>query len=390
MHGSSGDLLLELGVIIFALGTLSRVANRFAISPIPFYLLIGLFFGKGGIHPLVNSEDFISTAAEIGVILLLLLLGLEYSANELAHNLTVNAAGGVADFALNFTPGFVAGLLLGWEPITAAVLGGVTYVSSSGVIAKTLSDLGRLGNKETPTILSLLVIEDLAMAVYLPIVSGLLMGGGLRHTALLVVVALATVVTILLCALRFGGAISRLINTNNSEVLLLTTMGLALLVAGFADRLHVSAGVGAFLVGIALSGQVAHGAQELLTPLRDLFAAVFFVFFGLSTDLSEIPSVLHIALGLAVVTAITKIFTGKFAARRAGVGKRGQLRAGLALVARGEFSIVIAGLALTQGPESDLGPIAATYVLLLAVAGPMLARIDRKPKNKVIPQAPTA
>jgi CPA2 family monovalent cation:H+ antiporter-2 len=136
----------------------------------------------------------------------------------------------------------------------------------------------------------------------------------------------------------------------------------------------VSAAVGAFLVGIALSGEVAEGAHSLLLPLRDLFAAVFFVFFGLHTDPASIPPVLLPALALAVVTACTKIATGYWAARRAKISVKGRWRAGGALVARGEFSIVIAGLAVTAGIEPRLGPLATAYVLILVIVGPLTAR----------------
>jgi len=143
----------------------------------------------------------------------------------------------------------------------------------------------------------------------------------------------------------------------------------------------VSAAVGAFLVGIALSGPAAHGARALLSPLRDLFAAVFFVFFGLQTDPHQLPPVALVAAALALVTTLTKLAGGWWAARRAGIATPGRLRAGTALVARGEFSIVIAGLAVAAGLHPRLGPLAATYVLLLAVAGPVLARLaDPSPR----------
>ena len=171
------------------------------------------------------------------------------------------------------------------------VLGGVTYVTSSGIVAKVLGDLNRLGNRETPVILTILVVEDLAMAAYLPLVTGLLVGGGLLASALPVGVALATVALVLLVAVRYGETLSRLVFTPNDEVLLLVILGLTLVVAGVAQQLQVSAAVGAFLVGIALSGRAAEAAHDLLTPLRDLFAAVFFVFFGLQTDPRSIPPV---------------------------------------------------------------------------------------------------
>jgi CPA2 family monovalent cation:H+ antiporter-2 len=368
------SLLIELGGVILALGILGRFAGRLGISAIPLYLVAGLAFGEGGILPLATSGEFIDVGAEIGVILLLLLLGLEYSAAELVGNLQAQARGGALDLLLNGTPGFVLGLLLGWSPVAALAMGGVTYASSSGIVAKVLSDLGRLGNRETPVVLSLLVLEDLVMALYLPILTALLAGLGLLRGVISVSIALATVGVVLVVALTFGEKISDVMFDENDEVLLLRVLGLALLVAGVAAQLQVSAAVGAFLVGIALSGEVAETARAVLTPLRDLFAAVFFVFFGLHTDPSAIPPVALIAVGLGLVSIGTKVATGWWAARRAGIQTVGRFRAGGALVPRGEFNIVIAGLAVSAGVEPDIGPLAAAYVMFLAVLGPLLAR----------------
>ncbi|RKN45734.1 cation:proton antiporter [Streptomyces hoynatensis] len=371
MHDTT-TMLIELGTIVFGLGLVGRLAGRLGLSPIPLYLLIGLAFGQGGLVPLSTTEDFIEVGAEIGVILLLLMLGLEYTANELVDSLRTQYPSGIVDLVLNATPGAVAALLLGWGPVGALALAGVTYISSSGVIAKILTELNRLGNRETPVILGVLVIEDLTMAVYLPVLSTVLAGVGLASGSLTLAIALGTAGVALYVALRHGRVISKAVSSDNPEMLLLVVLGLTLLVAGVAQRLQVSAAVGAFLVGIALSGEVAHHTRRLFTPLRDLFAAVFFVFFGLSTDPSEIPPVLLPALLLALVTALTKITTGWYAARRAGIGPRGRFRAGGALVARGEFSIVIAGLAAATEPR--IAPVATAYVLILVVVGPFATR----------------
>ncbi|MEV7246589.1 cation:proton antiporter [Streptomyces sp. NPDC093248] len=373
MH-SSAVFLIEFGAIILGLGLLGRLAARLSFSPIPLYLLAGLAFGEGGLLPLGASEEFVAIGAEIGVVLLLLMLGLEYTASDLVSNLRTQYPAGIVDATLNALPGAVMALLLGWGPIAAVVLAGITWISSSGVIAKVLGDLGRIGNRETPVILSILVLEDLSMAVYLPVVTALLAGTGLAAGSVTLAVALGVAGLVLLLAVRFGRHISRFVSSDDPEKLLLVVLGLTLLVAGVAQQLQVSAAVGAFLVGIALSGEVAEGAHNLLAPLRDLFAAVFFVFFGLHTDPASIPPVLLPALALAVVTTLTKIATGYWAARRAGVSTKGRWRAGGTLVARGEFSIVIAGLAVTAGIDSDLGPLATAYVLILVVLGPLTAR----------------
>ncbi|NED73066.1 cation:proton antiporter [Streptomyces sp. SID9944] len=387
MHDMTA-LLIELGAIILGLGLLGRLAGRVGFSPIPLYLLAGLAFGQGGIIPLRASESFVATGAEIGVILLLLLLGLEYSASELVTSLKTQYPSGAVDFALNAVPGAVAALLLGWGPIAAVALAGVTWISSSGVIAKVLGDLGRLGNRETPVLLGVLVMEDLAMAVYLPILTALLAGFSLAGSSLTLLISLGTVAAVLFVALRYGHHISRAVSSDNAELLLLVVLGLTLLVAGVAQQLQVSAAVGAFLVGIALSGEVAEGASSLLTPLRDLFAAVFFVFFGLSTNPANMPPVLLPAFLLALVTAGTKIATGWYAARRAGIRRAGRWRAGGALVARGEFSIVIAGLAVGTGPR--IGPLATAYVLILVVMGPLTARWTEPLVRRLTRPAPKA
>lgn len=369
-------LFLELGGVILGLAVLGRLASRVGLSPIPLYLMGGLAFGKGGVLPLVTAEEFIKPAAEIGVVLLLFTLGLEYNARELFSSLRASRAAGALDFGLNFTPGFVIALVLGWSPLAAVILGGATYVSSSGIAAKIISDFGRLGNRETPTILSVLVLEDLAMAAYLPIVAALLVGGGFSSTVISLVIALTAVAVALYVSVRFGERLSAALFSRNDEVLLLSLLGLTLVIAGIADRLLVSAAVGAFLVGLAVSGQAAERARDLFHPLKDLFAAAFFVFFGLQVNPATIPPVFAVALVLALVTSATKITTGWVGAARAGVKPKGCLRAGMTLVPRGEFSIVIANLGVAAGLEPALGPTAATYVLITAVLGPLLARLS--------------
>jgi CPA2 family monovalent cation:H+ antiporter-2 len=348
------------------------------VSPIPLYLIAGVLFGEGGLVQPDFSHDFIELGAEIGVILLLLTLGLEYTAQELRTALRTGLGAGVMDLLLNATPGALAALALGFGAKETLLLAGITYVSSSGIVAKLLNDLDRLGNRETPTILSILVMEDLAMAAYLPIAGAVLAGATIGRAALGTSIALAVVVAVLFVALRYGRFISKALSARSDEAMLLGVLGVTLLVAGVAQQLQVSAAVGAFLVGIALSGVVQERATALILPLRDLFAAVFFLFFGLQIDPSELRSSVLPALLLAVITAATKIATGVLAARAAGVGPRGQVRAGTMLTVRGEFSIVIAGLGTAAALDPELGGVAAAYVLALATAGPILTRLAER------------
>jgi len=376
--GSSDAALafVEIGALVLGLALLSRVAGRFGISAIPLYLLAGLSLGEGGFVQLDVSLEFFEIAAEIGVLLLLFALGLEYSEGELRSGLRSGLASGVVDMLLNATPGVAYGLLMGWDPLAAVLLGGVTWITSSGVVSKVLSDLGRLGFRETPAVLNLLVIEDLAMAVYLPVVAALIVGGSTTTMATSVLIALVAVAVILLAALRYGRRLSDLVVGGSDEALLLTVFGITLLVAGVAQQVQVSGAVGAFLVGLALSGQAEARASTLISPLRDLFAATFFLFFAFQINPADLLGAAVPALLLALVTAMTKVATGWYAAGRVGAGPKGRLRAGTVLIARGEFSIVIAALGsgLADGP--DLTALAAGYVLITAVIGPLAAKFS--------------
>jgi CPA2 family monovalent cation:H+ antiporter-2 len=376
---------IEIGAIALGLGLLSRLAARLGITAVPLYLVAGLAFGEGGLLEVDVSGDFISLAAEIGVLLLLFTLGLEYSESELRSGLRTGLAPGTVDMVLNAGPGVAIGLLLGWEPLAAILLGGVTWVSSSGIISKVLADLGRLGNRETPAVLNLLVIEDLAMAVYLPVTAALIVGDSLQGTVTSVAIALVVVAAILAAALRYGRTLSSLLDSDSDESLILAVFGLTLLVAGGAQSFDVSGAIGAFLVGIAISGRAEERTMELVSPLRDLFAATFFVFFSFQIDPRDLIDVALPALGLAVLTAAGKMATGWFAAKRLGVGEQGRLRAGTVLIARGEFSIVIAALGAGLADGTSLGALAAAYVLITAIAGPVATRFAsslRVPKRR--------
>jgi CPA2 family monovalent cation:H+ antiporter-2 len=376
---------IEIGAVALVLAVLARLAARAGFTAIPLYLIAGLFVGTGGVFPLDVSRDFIALVADIGVLLLLLTLGLEYSADELRHGMRSGALGGAADAVANFLPGFAAGLLLGMPTAAAVLLGGVTWVSSSGIVAKVLGDLDRLANRETPTILNLLVIEDLAMAVFLPVAAALVVGRSFGDTALTITVALAAVGTILTLALRLGDHLSALLHRGGDEPLLLAVFGLTLVVGGLAQRLEVSAAIGAFLVGLALSGPVQQRAGALIAPLRDLFAAVFFVFFSFQIDPAELFDSIVPALLLAVVGIATKLGTGWFAAGRSGVGRAGRLRAGATLVARGEFSIVVASLGAGLADGDRLGAVAAGFVLVTAIVGPLAARAVERVGTERVP-----
>jgi CPA2 family monovalent cation:H+ antiporter-2 len=367
--GDVSGVFIEFGAAVIGLAILARLANRFGVPTIPLYLLGGLAFGNGGLVPIQFSAVQIHFGAEVGVALLLFMLGLESAPEELAGTLRAGLPAGVLDMALNAVPGLAAGLLLGWGWVAALLLAGVTYVTSSGIVARLLDELGWRGNPETPAVLSVLVLEDLAMAVFLPLAAVALVGRGWVEGLVGALIATGAVAATLVLVTRYGQVLGARLASASDETIVLFTFGFVLLVAGLAQRLQVSAAIGAFLAGLAVSGPVVKRVHRLIGPLRDLFAALFFLFFGLEIDPSSLPPVLGPAAALAAVSAVTKVVTGWFAARRAGVDRIGRRRAALVLVPHGEFSVVIAGLALGHDLDPRLGPFVAAYVLILALLG---------------------
>lgn len=376
----SAVAFIEIGAVVLALSVLARLAAKVHVSPIPLYLVAGLIVGVGGIVPLDVSADFIGLAGDIGVLLLLLALGLEYSGAQLRAGLKTGGPVGLLDIAVCFTPGFIVALVLGWDIKAALLLGGATWISSSGVASKVLADLGNMRSKETPAILNVLVLEDLAVAVYLPIIGALIASNTVGGTVVSVAVALITLAVCLAAAIVWGDRLSHLLHGATDESLLLAVFGLTLLVGGLAEQIHVSAAIGAFLVGVALSGAARERAQALVHPLRDLFAATFFVFFSFGVDPSTLPDAIIPVAVLVIVTVPGKLAVGWVAAARAGVDdRRLRLRAGATLLARGEFSIIIAALGASLADADALAAIAGGYVLVTTAIGPIATRLLSTP-----------
>ncbi|MGB2919818.1 MAG: cation:proton antiporter [Mycobacterium sp.] len=382
MHGSVA-FLVEIGLLLVVLTVLGALARRVSLSPIPLYLLAGLALHDGGL-PLDSSVvEFIQTGATVGVVLLLLTLGLEFSVSEFAASLRKHLPSAWVDLAFNATPGAIAGWLLGFDFVGILAMAGITYISSSGVVSRLLTDLRRLGNRETPAVLAVLVLEDFAMAAYLPLLAVLAAGGEWWQAVVGMAIAMVALALAFLGSYRWGHVVARLMAPPDSELLLLRVLGVALVVAGLAEYVHVSAAVGAFLVGLTLTGESAERAREVLSPLRDLFAAIFFVAIGLEVVPASMIPMLPAAVLLAVVTAVTKVASGMYAARREGVARRAQWRAGTALIVRGEFSLVI--IALVGASIPMIESIAMPYVFVLAFIGPVATLIAGRAAPARIP-----
>lgn len=368
-------LFLGFGLLLLGLGIASRIAHRFGLSAVPFYLMLGLAFGTGGFYDIDAGGDFVPVVAELGLILLLLLLGLEFSARQLVDTTRTQLPSGIVDLVLNATPGVIMGFVLGWGVVGAVALGGITYSTSSGIVAQVVRDLRWRKNPETSPVVSLSIMQDLLMAPYLPILTVLLTGAGLLVGLIETGVALLVVAVVIFVALRSENRLAKYLTVSEPAGLLLVVFGAAVAAAGFAGIVSFSSAAAAFLIGLLLTGEVADVARRRLDPLREVLAAVFFAYFGLSTDPADLPGAILPALALALITVATKFITGWYAAGRFDGTTISKLRAGALLSCRGEFSVVIAGIVAAAAVlDGRFQAFAAAYILLTATIGPVLAR----------------
>lgn len=368
--------LAEIGGSMLVLGILAFLAARLKFSVVPLYLLVGLALGEGGLIPLSLSEDFLNTGAQIGAILLLLLLGLEYSAYDLAKAFVERRSAGLVDFLMNAIPGFVLGVIFGWGFVGAFALGGITYVSSSGIAAQLIKEMGWRRSEVAKRAIGVLVFEDLALAPYLPLLTSMVLGLGVVSGYVSVAVALGVTALVLLISYKGGNRITKFLDPNVPGGLLLTVFGAALLAAGLADLVGFSGVVAAFLIGLLLTGEVAEAARARLSPIRDIFSAIFFLFFGITTDPADIPEVLPLALLLAAIGTAGKIAVGWWVAKDM-TDPASWLRVGGFLVARGEFSMVIAALAAPVVLGVDLQALTLAYVITTAFTASVILRLTR-------------
>ncbi|MFF7768676.1 cation:proton antiporter [Streptomyces massasporeus] len=370
------DSLLAMGGAFLAAAFLARLGGRIGLPTIPLFMLAGILLGPHtpGLVIVQDAHDFEMLSA-LGLVLLLFYLGLEFHLDDLkSGGRRLLTAGGIY-LLLNVGAGLGFGFVLGWGVREALVLAGVLGISSSAIVTKILIDLGRIGRPETRLILGVIVVEDIFLALYLaalqPVISG---AQGVGDMVLQGAKAFGFLL-LLAAAARYGTKlVGRLIATRDNELLVISFLGAAVLVAGVAEVLGVADAIGAFMVGLILAGTPSGPRiRDLVHPLRDAFAAIFFFAFGLSIDPGDIVSVVGPVTAAAALTLVMNVLAGLLVARvyRYGIDPAAEIAT--TLVARGEFALILAAMAASAGLDARLAPFIAGYVLVLAVLGPIAA-----------------
>lgn len=376
-------MVFEVGLALALVAGAALLSWKLKFSTAPFLIVAGMLVGPHAPHVgmldlrFTDSAPIIAFLGRLGVLFLLFYLGLEFSVGRLVRSGRSIAVGGSIYIGINFTLGLLYPALLGWPLKETLVAAGITTISSSAIVAKVLVDLRRTANPETEMILGIIMFEDVFLAVYLSVVSGLVLSGStsLGGVMLSAGMALAFMLGVLGLGRLAVPWLNRALRIRSDEVLLLVVAAALLLIAGAGETIHVAEAIGALLVGLVLA-ETEHRdrIEHMIVPFRDFFGALFFFGFGLGIDPFALGGAVGITLGAVALTLVGNFAAGMLAGRSAGLSPAGSANVGLTVVSRGEFSIVVASLGAAGGLMGVLQPFAALYVLVLAILGPLLTR----------------
>ncbi|MGX6446390.1 cation:proton antiporter [Neobacillus sp. K501] len=379
-------LVFEVGTALVLIAIASVIANKLKFSIIPFLIVLGMLVGPHaptiGIIDLtfIESNEIIQFLGRIGVLFLLFYLGLEFSVGKLVKSGRNIVVGGSVYVAINFVLGILYGLLAGMPWMETLIIAGLVSVSSSAIVAKVLVDLKRTANPETELILGIVLFDDIFLALFLTTMSGVLLAGSTSVLGIVTSVLISVGYMLLFFIIARKGAplLNKWLNIKSDEIFIIVIFAILFFVAGFSETLHVAEAIGALLLGLVFS-ETEHRdrIEHLVVPFRDFFGAIFFFSFGLSIDPSTLAGAIWLALGAAVITIAGNFTAGMISGRQAGLSHKASTSIGLTIMARGEFSIIVANLGIAAGLNSILIPFTALYVLILAIAGPLCAKESR-------------
>lgn len=377
------NIVLEIGLALGLIALAVLTANKLGLSNIPFLIIIGMIVGPHA--PQIGVFDFrfietgslISYMGRIGVLFLLFYLGLESNVSRLIKAGRSIITGGSVYIAINFTVGFGFGYLAGFPLRETLIIAGLTTVSSSAIVAKILFDYRRTANAETQMILGITMFEDVFLAVYLSLISGIVLSGASSFTGVASSggIALGFIIGLVFLGRLATPLLNRIFRISSNEIFVILVFACLFLLAGLGETIHVAESIGALLLGLIL-GETEHSErmEQLVIPFRDFFGAIFFFAFGLSIDPFTLGGAAWLAISAALLSIVGVTIAGLIVGKRAGLSPTGALNTSFTLLARGEFSIIIVNLALAGGLMAILQPFAALYVLILASVSPLLAK----------------
>ncbi|WP_050615067.1 cation:proton antiporter [Bacillus testis] len=383
----TNDLILQVGTGLLLVAAAALLANKFKFTIIPFLIIIGMLVGphapKLGIIDLrfIESFEVIEFLGRIGVLFLLFYLGLEFSIKKLEKSGKNIIIGGSIYIAINFSLGLLYGWATGFSLLETFMIAGIITISSSAIVAKVLVDLKRTSNKETELILGIIMFDDVFLAVYLSIISSLVLGDNTSILGVIssVGISLGYMLLFFIIARKATPLINKLLNITSNEVFIIVVFAALFFVAGLSETIHVAEAIGALLLGLVFSeSDQSERMERLVIPFRDFFGALFFFSFGLGIDPFSLTGAVWLALGAVVITIFGNLIAGLIVGKKSKLSFKASANIGLTIVSRGEFSIIIANLAIAGNLSETIQPFTALYVLLLAIIGPLLTKESKR------------
>lgn len=377
------NLIFEIGLAVALIAAMGLISKKLRFSVIPFYILIGMAVGPHAPHigildlRFIESSQFIEFMGRLGILFLLFSLGMEFSVSRFVKSGKSILTGGLFYILINFSTGLLMGWIGGLPIKETMVICGIMTSSSTAIVAKVLMDLKRTANRETEIIMGMIMFDDLFIAIHISILSGLLLSGSKSVWGIILTAATAIffILFMLFIGKRLIKYLDKLLDIKSTELFLLIVMAFLFLVAGFSESLHVAEAIGALLVGLVFAESVhAKRIEHNILPFKDFFGAVFFFSFGLTIDPLSLGGAVWMAIIAAVLTIIGNMVSGIIAGRTAGINGKARANIGLTLVARGEFSIIMANMGKAGGLLPVIQSFAVLYVLILAITGPLMAK----------------
>ena len=358
--------LLVEGLMLVAFFSISFASQRFRLPSVLLYIVAG-----AAVSSLFLKSELLHVAAEIGIVLLFFILGLEFPLTRMVSLSRRIWPSGLLDVALNLGGAAGVALLFGLDPISAFTIGSIAYATSSSISAKMLDEKNRLANPETEFILALLIFEDLVAPVVVSFIASVhgdeALSVGFMGFLLLKIIFL-TIGAILMGHYGFKRLNNFIGKYIESDFMPLLAVGMALGYAGLAMALGLSEILGAFMAGVMLSESGRSSEIEhLLLPIRDLTLPFFFFWFGTTIHFGEGISLVGMMIALVFLAIVGKIVTAYVGSRWFGLSPKVSMRAGFSMVHRGEFSAIIASLS-----PPPLRVFSGVYILITAFLGVFL------------------
>ncbi len=385
---AAGEILFEFGTIMLIAFIGAALATRFKQSVILGYMLAGILIGPfihisiwgWDYNGLFTNEGLIGGLSQMGLILLLFFVGLEFSVSKLRRTKTPATLLAIMNLGINMFAGILLGTALGWPLMDTIFLAGVVAMSSCAITAKALIDLNRLENPETEFLLGMVIVEDFLSMLLLTIVGGLMIKGG--AVVDLPTMAIGIIGFYLFFIVLAVWVIPRVVNhlnrIRNEEMFVLFALGVVFLSAALAEMSFVPGIIGAFFIGMVFAeSKITERFEKKLMPFKDAFVAIFFVTFGMMIDLSRIPDVIAIVAIAVPLVIINDVFITAALAYFMGFSSKGSVSMGTSLCGRGAESVMYASVgsnAVGATKGAELYPFAGVFCFVMSVITPVLMR----------------